>query len=1532
MAAGQTTAGLAATAINLNGATIADDAGNAANLSLSGVTQSGPQIDTTAPVISSIVESPSSGDLNAGKTVTLTIALSENVTVNTAGGKPTLALNDGATATYVSGSGNTLTFSYTAAAGQTIVGLAATAINLNGATIADGAGNAANLSLSGVTQSGPQIDTTAPVISSVVESPSSGDLNAGKTVTLTIALSENVTVNTAGGTPTLTLNDGATATYVSGTGNTLTFSYTAAAGQTTAGLAATTINLNGATIADGAGNAANLSLSGVTQSGPQIDTTTPVISSVVESPSSGDLNAGKTVTLTIALSENVTVNTTGGKPTLTLNDGATATYVSGSGNTLTFSYTAAAGQTTAGLAATAINLNGATIADGAGNAANLSLSGLTQTGPQIDTTAPVISSSVESPSSSDLNVGKTVTLTIALSEYVKGNNAGGTPTLTLNDGATATNVSGTGNTLTFSYTAAAGQTTAGLAATTINLNGATIADGAGNAANLSLSGVTQSGPQIDTTAPVISSVVESPSSGDLNAGKTVTLTIALSENVTVNTTGGKPTLTLNDGATATYLSGSGNTLTFSYTVAAGQTSAGLAATAINLNGATIADGAGNAANLSLSGVTQSGPQIDTTAPVISSIVESPSSGDLNAGKTVTLTLALSENVTVNTAGGTPTLTLNDGATATYVSGTGNTLTFSYTAAAGQSTAGLAATTINLNGATIADGAGNAANLSLSGVTQSGPQIDTSAPAAPVIARDTTNRNRTVTLTGTAEAGSKVTVYEGQTDLGTTTTSASGTWAYTTGRLPSGNHTFDATATDAAGNTSGLSNPIDPLIASNPYDITGQGYGDIVVQSGPFATISYANMAGGVFSGWDKIKNTPGWTVAGVGDVNGNGSADIVIENAGQIEYANMAGGVFSGWVSVGNRPGYNVVGVGDINGDGYADVVVQNASGAIAYANMAGGVFSGWVNIKNTPGWTVAAVADVNGDGFADVVIENAGQIEYANMARGVFSGWVSVGDRPGYNVVGVGNISGDGAADVVVQSASGQIAYADMAGGVFSGWVNIKNTPGWTVTAVEDVNGDGFADVVIENAAGQIEYANMAGGVFSGWVTVGTVGSAPGGVANVSQLSSASTNPIEIAAQPGKAPTSAIDPITPPTSAPITLTAAGSPSNNVAPPASDPAPTSGNMLQIASFAPPASDPAPTSGILLQHASFAPPAVDPAATAGDMLQGASFAPPASDPAPTGGNMLQNASFAPPASGPAGAGGDMLQGASFAPPASDPPGTGGDMLQGAGFAPPASDPAPTGGNMLQNGSFAPPASDPAGTDGNMLQGASFAPPASDPAGSGGDMLQGASFAPPVSDPAGTGGDMLQGASFAPPASDPAGTGGDMLQGASFAPPVSDPAGTGGDMLQGASFAPPVSDPAGTGGDMLQGASFAPPASVPAATGGDMLQNGSSSNSASVPGIAFGNYLSSLLASEMTTPMPTVNNASGPQSTLGHLPNGNEGGDTLSTTKSNNNGSVALLVNYMASSFAATTNSSAGAMVVAGGSNFGNESMLAMPQHA
>jgi hypothetical protein len=82
---------------------------------------------------------------------------------------------------------------------------------------------------------------------------------------------------------------------------------------------------------------------------------------------------------------------------------------------------------------------------------------------------------------------------------------------------------------------------------------------------------------------------------------------------------------------------------------------------------------------------------------------------------VNLTANFSEVVAVGS--GTPTLNLNDGGTATYVSGLGSSaLNFTYTVAAGQNTSDLQVT--GFQGATIQDGAGNIANLS--GITAINP--------------------------------------------------------------------------------------------------------------------------------------------------------------------------------------------------------------------------------------------------------------------------------------------------------------------------------------------------------------------------------------------------------------------------------------------------------------------------------------------------------------------------------------------------------------------------------------------------------------------------------------------------------------------------------------------------------------------------------------------------------------------------------------------------------------------------------------------
>ncbi|WP_177222696.1 Ig-like domain-containing protein [Chitinophaga sp. YR627] len=95
-------------------------------------------------------------------------------------------------------------------------------------------------------------------------------------------------------------------------------------------------------------------------------------------------------------------------------------------------------------------------------------------------------------------------------------------------------------------------------------------------------------------------------------------------------------------------------------------------------------------------------------------------------------------------------------------------------------------------------------------------IDTQAPAAPVVtARTTPANDNTPTVIGTAEANSIVTIYADGTAAGTTTADASGKFTYTFGTaLSDGNHAITATATDAAGNTSTMSAPLNINIDTN----------------------------------------------------------------------------------------------------------------------------------------------------------------------------------------------------------------------------------------------------------------------------------------------------------------------------------------------------------------------------------------------------------------------------------------------------------------------------------------------------------------------------------------------------------------------------------------------------------------------------------------------------------------------------------------------------------------------------------------------
>ena len=114
------------------------------------------------PKITAIIETPNNGAATIGDVVNFTLSFSEAVTVS---GAPTLSLNDNGIATYTGGSGtSSLSFSYTVGSNDNNVSeLAATAITLNGGSIHDITGYGVQLSLN-VTQAGPQIETTNPLI------------------------------------------------------------------------------------------------------------------------------------------------------------------------------------------------------------------------------------------------------------------------------------------------------------------------------------------------------------------------------------------------------------------------------------------------------------------------------------------------------------------------------------------------------------------------------------------------------------------------------------------------------------------------------------------------------------------------------------------------------------------------------------------------------------------------------------------------------------------------------------------------------------------------------------------------------------------------------------------------------------------------------------------------------------------------------------------------------------------------------------------------------------------------------------------------------------------------------------------------------------------------------------------------------------------------------------------------------------------------------------------------------------------------
>jgi len=205
--------------------------------------------------------------------------------------------------------------------------------------------------------------------------------------------------------------------------------------------------------------------------------------------------------------------------------------------------------------------------------------------------------------------------------------------------------------------------------------------------------------------------------------------------------------------------------------------------------ATATDAAGNTSPASAPNTFT----VDTVAPA-APVIQTPANGSTTNDNTplITGTAEADSDVTVYDTDGTTELCT------TTADGSGNWSCVSSVLLDGSHTIT----------ATSTDDAGNVSPASAPNTFT----VDTVLPSAPVIqspADGSSTFDTTPTISGTAEAGSDVTVFDtdGTTVLCITTADGSGNWSCISSTLGEGPHTITATATDGADNVSPASAPV-----------------------------------------------------------------------------------------------------------------------------------------------------------------------------------------------------------------------------------------------------------------------------------------------------------------------------------------------------------------------------------------------------------------------------------------------------------------------------------------------------------------------------------------------------------------------------------------------------------------------------------------------------------------------------------------------------------------------------------------------------
>jgi hypothetical protein len=179
-------------------------------------------------------------------------------------------------------------------------------------------------------------------------------------------------------------------------------------------------------------------------------------------------------------------------------------------------------------------------------------------------------------------------------------------------------------------------------------------------------------------------------------------------------------------------------------------------------------------------------------------------------------------------------------------------------------------------------------------------------------------------------------------------------------------------------------------------------------------------ASGIFAGGVAVNPDPSWTVAGIGDFNADNHADILWRNSSgavavwTMNGANVTSGAYATYNGAVAAPdaSWSVAGIGDFNGDHTADVLWRNANGSLVEWLMNGStiigngaVTSNGVPVAPGANWHIVDVADFNGDGKTDILwrddsgtvvqwLMNGTQITSSNVLASPDLSW-SVQNKP---------------------------------------------------------------------------------------------------------------------------------------------------------------------------------------------------------------------------------------------------------------------------------------------------------------------------------------------------------------------------------------------------------------------------------------------------------------------------------------------------------------------------------------------------------